>query len=670
MAKIKNVSRFVRWPLASDAGSLLVTFGLTLGVELLLAERRFQLFSGAILRARKLDTVPEWTLFGSALAAAQAALLLLIFLLFRLPRRGRGTVRRRYDFVFWASLAFIAAATARYRVLTVLSDDAGIQVIRNLGGGSLLNAFVYAFNEALPIIGTIFAAILAYLVARRWVPANADSGEAGKAGVPSSGAAIYGAACALGMTAGLLLLASARTADTRIVLERFVAPYSLYFLLNAMTDFDRDGYSYFSAHSDAAPFDASRRPFALDVPGNGIDEDGFGGDARFQPLDRQDTSPAFEERRHVVLIVLESVRADALTKRWGSLRIAPNLARLASGGSYSTQVYSHSGSTAGTLKALFSGRIDPPAGAPSLFRDFRTAGYRVATYSAQAANFGGVSDAMGMRANSDPFVDAKVLESERVLDFLRDSTLLVDGRALLREFDRNFGRRSNWDRPNFIYFNFQAAHFPYNFPGAPRFLPVRPIPRSQIKASNADWVRGNYWDSVAYADWLVGQVVRRLRTLGVFEESILVVVGDHGEQLFENGFLGHGQVLNHAQTRVPLVINRGGVAIPRPAGHSDLRALILRLAGARIAQAPPRDVFQYVGELDTPSSIALVKANGTRIVLNLETEDVSYSPGGELVSYRQLDRHGELAHLAQQLIQRWESERWARHSAIGPASPR
>ena len=663
MPRVQDLSRFARWPLTSDLRSLLTALGITLGVELLLAERRFQIFSGAILRARKLDTISEWTSFLAALAAAQALLLLLIFAMFRLRRSGKDAQRRRYDFIFWTSLVFVAAATARYRVLALLSDEAGIQVIRNLGGGSLFGAFAYAFEEGVPIFFAMFVAIAAYVVVRRRVPVGAEGRGAGKAEKPRSTLRARAAAGTVGICAPLLLLIAPGIGDTRLVLERFVGPYALLHLLNAVTDFDRDGYSYFSAHADVAPFDAGRHPFALDVPGNGKDEDGFGGDASVSPPAPQ-ASPAFgETRRHVILIVLESVRADALTRRWGARRVAPNLARLASRGSYSTDVYSHSGFTAGTLKALFTGRIDPPPGSPSLFRDFRTAGYRVGTFSAQVANFGGVSDATGMRANSDVFVDAATLEEERVFDFLRGSTLLVDGRALLREFDRNFGRPQAWRRPNFIYFNFQASHYPYNFPGALRFLPVRPIPRSQISASNAEWVRGNYWDSVAYSDWLVGRVVDRLKRLGIFEDSIVAVVGDHGEQLFENGFLGHGQLLNDVQTRVPLVFNRPGIAIPRPAGHADLRTLLLRLAGARLPEPARRDVFQYVGELDTPSSIALVRANGERTILSLDTEEVSGPAGRGPVRYRALDPRSELGRRVEQLVRRWEAERWSRNSA-------
>ncbi|MEA3041922.1 MAG: hypothetical protein QOC65_1411 [Sphingomonadales bacterium] len=665
MARVEKLSELARWPLRSDARSLIFALAVTLGVELVLAERRFQIFSGSISRPRKLDTVAEWSLFIPTLASAQAALLVLIFLSIRLCHRRRSSERLRCDFIFWSLLVLIAAAWSRYRILLFLSDEAGVQLIRALGGGSLLNAFAYVLDEAAPILAAIAAIVVAYLFLRRLASAQGDPGSGPPVPQPWRRRRGCGVAAALGLSLALLWIPASRAGDTRLVLERFVAPYSLFFLLDAATDFDRDGYGFFAAHADGAPFDAAVHPFALDVPGNGVDEDGYGGDAPVPPPAPADLAPVFgETRRHVVLIVLESVRADALTMRWGAMRVAPNLARIAAEGSHSTAAYSHSGYTASSLKALFSGRIEPAGNAPSLFRDFRRAGYRVGTFSAQVANFGGVGQAAGIRANSNVFVDPTVLEGERIFGSLRESAWVVDGQALIREFERTFGQAGSWSRPNFIYFNFQASHYPYNNRGALHFLPIRPVSRSEIDPSNAERVRATYWDSVAYSDWLVGRIVDRLRALGVFEDSIVIIVSDHGEQLFENGFIGHGQLLNRIQTQVPLVINRPNLAIPRPFGHADLRGLILRLAGAQLPEAPARDVFQYVGMLDTPSSIALVQADGGRTILDLETGEVSGPAAPRPVPYRELDPSSALGRRAERLVRSWEAERWARHNAL------
>jgi hypothetical protein len=48
--------------------------------------------------------------------------------------------------------------------------------------------------------------------------------------------------------------------------------------VNFVTDLDRDGFGMLSLPADAAPFDGSRFPFALEIPGNGVDENGLAGD--------------------------------------------------------------------------------------------------------------------------------------------------------------------------------------------------------------------------------------------------------------------------------------------------------------------------------------------------------------------------------------------------------
>ena len=49
------------------------------------------------------------------------------------------------------------------------------------------------------------------------------------------------------------------------------------------------------------------------------------------------------------------------------------------------------------------------------------------------------------------------------------------------------------------------------------------------------------------------------------------MLADHGESLFDEGFLGHGYALNDAQTRIPLIVSGLPLRLVEPFGQVDLR---------------------------------------------------------------------------------------------------
>src|SRR5260370_4804746 len=104
-----------------------------------------------------------------------------------------------------------------------------------------------------------------------------------------------------------------------------------------------------------------------------------------------------------------------------------------------------------------------------------------------------------------------------------------------------------------------------------RVLPGARTPRGDIDAGNRDWVAHTYWNAVAYDDRLIGALIGRLRRLGVLDNTLVVVPADHGESLFDDGFLGHGHMLNEQQTRIPFIINRPRIAMPPVIGLADMR---------------------------------------------------------------------------------------------------
>ena len=72
-------------------------------------------------------------------------------------------------------------------------------------------------------------------------------------------------------------------------------------------------------------------------------------------------------------------------------------------------------------------------------------------------------------------------------------------------------------------------------------------------------LKNRYKNSVHWVDHLLGKTLEHLKEIGQYDDAIIVVTGDHGEEFFEEGSLFHGTHLNDWQTRVPLLYKFPGV---------------------------------------------------------------------------------------------------------------
>lgn len=623
-------------------------------VELALANRKYGLFTGGFGQSRAVDTMAELLQFLIGYSCAMVALGLAGWAIAcAIARRRPGWVAV-YIFALINGGAFCGLLAAQFQLHSYLSDAAGFALIRQLGGGSLVDALKYALSEiSIVAVALAFAVVTAWLLWKlllRLAPVDAPAAPGVRRGA------------AIVVTLLLLALSWAIPrggSDAAFGLDRTLAWHGVSGVLNWASDVDRDGYGLFAVQADAAPLDPARHPLALDIPGNHVDEDGYGGDLALVPLPQGLPAQVFDGRRpHVVLVALESVRFDVLGKRCGGHLVAPNLAALVAQGGAIAPAYSHVGFTTESLKSIFTGQLAPRLGEPSLFRDFKASGYRIGVYSGQPADFGNISTTVGMRESADVFIDAMTLQDKRAFSFAAIGSLVVPERYLLQEFDRTLGA-GEWTSPHFLYFNFQSAHFPYNHEGVKPRCTQHPLARREIGADRAAEVQMTYWNAVAEADAWLGEVVARLKARGAWEDTILLVTGDHGEDLFEAGFLGHGHVINGRQNATMLVANRPGMLPSGPVGLADYRSI---LVAAIRGDRPPATVaapFMHIGPLDRPTAIGLAQAGGRLTSLRLDTGEACFVEQQRCQAYTRLaDRDRERVDA---LIARWGSERWRDH---------
>ncbi len=644
-------TRAIGWARVLSLAPIAVVLAVSL-IELALADRKFGLFSGGFGMSRAVDTPGELAAFSAGYAAAQALLGLAGWALALRLTRGRAGWTPAFVFALVNGGLFCAVLAAQYQLAAYFSDAVGFALLKQLGGGSLVDALLFGLSEiglALLAPGAMaVAAWAAWKLLERLLPR-----ELPRPSGPSRRSVLVAAAMFVVLAAAIARVGG----DAAFALQRTLAWGALSGALDRASDLDRDGYGLFGLQRDSAPFDGARHPLALDIPGNGIDEDGYGGDLRLVPLAAPLGPQVFSgSRPHVVVVVFESARGDLPGKHIDGKPVAPNLEGLARSGSAAPAAYSHVGFTTESLKSLFSGQLAPRRGDPSLFSDFAASGYRIGVFSGQPEDFGGISETVAMRRHADVYVDAETLRDKRAFDFAAKGSLLVDEGHLLAAFDRTLAREDWSDRPTMAYFNFQSGHFPYDHPGVARIVTDAPIPRREIAAENAARVQRTYWNALAYADRRLGELIERLQAKGVWNDTILIVTGDHGEELFEGGFLGHGHVINREQYATLLVANRPGMLPRGPVALSDVRAVL----AAAIRRKPPPPAgpapFMHIGPLDTPTAIGLAGPAGAITSLRLDTGETCFRERGTCARYDAL-RGADKAR-ADAVVARWGSERW------------
>ncbi|HEX3131177.1 MAG TPA: sulfatase-like hydrolase/transferase [Thermoanaerobaculia bacterium] len=121
-------------------------------------------------------------------------------------------------------------------------------------------------------------------------------------------------------------------------------------------------------------------------------------------------------------------------------------------------------------------------------------------------------------------------------------------------------------QPFFLFFHLYEPHTPY-----------APEPAF---ASYAD----PYDGEVATADAILGDFLAELKTMGVYDKAVIVLLSDHGEGLRDHGEQEHGIFLYREALQVPLMIKlpkgeRGGSTVKEPAQLIDVFPTILGLAG-------------------------------------------------------------------------------------------
>jgi arylsulfatase A-like enzyme/Tfp pilus assembly protein PilF len=148
----------------------------------------------------------------------------------------------------------------------------------------------------------------------------------------------------------------------------------------------------------------------------------------------------------------------------------------------------------------------------------------------------------------------------------------------------------------FLFIHYYDPHDPYVSHKARRF-PSLPM----ISFRHADF----YDSEIAYTDQHVGMVIEHLKRLGLYDSTLLIVTGDHGESFGEHSEPGHGFFIYHSTVHVPLIIKAPGQSSERTinnvVGLIDIVQTVCSLTGV---EAPDNvqgmDLSNYLRGIPPP----------------------------------------------------------------------
>jgi arylsulfatase A-like enzyme len=202
--------------------------------------------------------------------------------------------------------------------------------------------------------------------------------------------------------------------------------------------------------------------------------------------------------------------------------------------------------------------------------------------------------------NTAAFVSALVMDSKFGLDQGFDTYDDVIDESITigeRRGDATTSQAIEWlarhkNQENFIFLHLFDPHAPYEAP--------EPF-ASKIKQMYQEYPEfiQDYVAEIAFTDYCIGLLIRKLKELDLYESSLICITADHGESSGEHGENTHGFFIYTSTTQVPLVFKvpgvKGPLRVKDPVGIIDIAPTILSLLGMSFEEKiQGRDLTGYI----------------------------------------------------------------------------
>ncbi|MGC6415894.1 MAG: sulfatase-like hydrolase/transferase [Bradymonadia bacterium] len=629
--------RYTNWTtdaLAASLVTLLVTVGLFLLSSAVLNSGGSRTQVAGILTVATPAAI-GLALYGWAILRAQ---------LMRLERRfGSGLI--------FILIIVLLAGGAAVPTLIILQNDA----LREF-----LGEWTAAYLVLYPLTAALLTTTLNHwavgrpkrLTSRRWIIIGALIGAAG--------------------TTDLVFNLDRNQAVKKVLLANTLVFQPLIMTVQPLFDRDGDGYAGLLGGGDCNDADPEIHPGATERPRNGLDDDCFEGDSPGQtrpeivlpaPL-KPAASRGLIERPNIILITLDTIRADHLGYHGYKRPTSPALDKLAESGIQFLWAFAQGPQTRLSVPSMFTGRYySEVARTPDtwskihgsnvlLAERLKAAGYLTAGIPSHRFFL----PHYGLHQGFEQW-DLSIVEKFQQKVAYRKTGQFVTERAAkwLREYDSE-------GRPFFLWLHYFDAHFAY-------------LPHPQYDFGDSPFDR--YDAEIRYTDEQVGRLLKALSQSPLAADTYVIIQSDHGEGFGDHGYQYHGQELFNDQVHVPLLIAGPGIKarqVMTPVSLLDVVPTVLDFAGVPIpTELPGRSLVPYgtadVSPPRTPVYIEMLKDathSERRVIVDWPWKlhysitfneyrlfDLSQDPQEEKDV---VDQHPEVFQRLQRRLRRWMAE--------------
>ncbi len=291
---------------------------------------------------------------------------------------------------------------------------------------------------------------------------------------------------------------------------------------------------------------------------------------------RNDTQGRDAPRPNVLIYLIDTLRSDRLGSYGNQRDLSPNIDEFSLQATLFEHVVSQSSWTKASVASIFTGMWPPDHGAigwkhmlpeefPTLAEVLEQAGYQTAGFTGNP----NVVKAYGMDQGFQSFYRRLKRTSEQ---FNQIAAEWLDQRDL--------------ERPFLLYVHTMDPHAPYQ-PPEPyrrRFAPdADQMPQWQPSwkwpVEALPYLSNLYDAEIAFNDASFGGMLEELRARDLFENTLIVLISDHGEEFKEHGRWRHGGTLYSESLEVPMIVRFPGQSEGRkvtvPVQQIDIMPTIL-----------------------------------------------------------------------------------------------